>query len=222
MTQESTSHWFLSAPDAQAPAREAMLLAFALTALAMLPAQIVRLFQDDALPWLLADYAGRLFALILVFSLPAGQVAVTRTDRLRVGRGEAILWIVGIVAVLSLSGLDVLFGSLFPGTSLGGYPQPGGWLYLFDMTCGLALVALHEELVFRKLAAAALERFFRSEVMLVLVSAFIFALYHWWTGFGNMIACFAFGIAAMSCYRRTGSLWPVGFAHYALDVAAFA
>lgn len=219
MTREGTGPLAISPPVA---GRYVLLATFLLVASAMLPAQIIRLHQVEALPWLLADYGGRLFVLALLFLLPVGRSVLMREERLRTGALEATLWVASLTALFAWSGVFDWLGHLFPETRLGDYPRLGGWLYLFDLTCGLALVALHEEMVFRRLAAAALETWCRREITLVLASAIIFALYHWWTGIGNMIACLAFGVAAMWCYRRTGSLWPIGIIHYAVDVSAFA
>lgn len=225
MTSETTSSSVRvpALPGAQRGASRGILLGlYLLAVIAMLPTQLFRLHQDAALPWLLADYAGRLFVLGLLFILPAGRAVLLRAEKRRASRLEAILWIIGLVLVFSWSGLFEWLWQLFPDGRLGDYPRPTGWLYLFDLTCGIALVALHEEMVGRRLAAVALQRFFRSEWLLILVSALIFAAYHWWTGIGNMIGCLIYGLAAMACYRRTGSLWPVGIAHYLIDVIAFA
>jgi membrane protease YdiL (CAAX protease family) len=204
-----------------------LLLCFVLATLAMLPAQIFRLFQVEALPWLLGDYAGRLLALGVVLTLPAGRWVLAQQGqapqgKARGGRTEAMLWIVGFLAGFRLTGLDMALGNLFPETRLGDYPAPQGWLYLFDISLGLALVALHEEIVFRKLAHHALSHFLPNALAVTLASATIFAAYHWWTGIGNVITALVFGLVAMPCYRRFGSLWPIGIAHYLVDLWAFA
>lgn len=198
------------------------LAVFPLAMLAMLPAQIFRLYQEAALPWLLADYAGRLLVLGLLLALPAGRAVLLREERLRVSRVEAVAWILGTVFFFAATDLFNRLGNWLPAFRLGLYPHPEGFLYFFDLTFGLALVALHEEIVSRRLAALALARFCCSAWSLVPASAALFAVFHWWTGLGSMLACFVFGIVAMTCYRRTGALWPVVLAHYALDVIAFA
>ncbi|MBL8708648.1 MAG: CPBP family intramembrane metalloprotease [Rhodospirillaceae bacterium] len=217
-----------SSPDSSpelsgwAPSDRALLLCFVLASLAMVPAQIVRLLQEAPLPWLLADYGGRLLALAVIVLLPAGRWCLRQKGRLRVRRREALLWAFVIAAFFGASPFFGWLAASLPQTALGAYPQPVGGLYLFDLTLGLALVALHEELVFRKLARAALARLLRHELAVILASALIFAAYHWWTGIGNMAGAFCFGLAAMVCYRRTGVLWPVVVAHYLTDLLVFA
>jgi hypothetical protein len=200
----------------------AYLTALILAMLAMVPAQVFRLYQHDSFPWLMADYAGRLFVLTLLFLLPAGRMVLLKEEKLQAPLVAALFWIVGIVAFFTLTDFFSWMSYWLPMGRLGDYPRPEGFLYLFDLTFGLALVAFHEEIVSRRLAAIALKPFCRSERMLIIVSAALFAVFHWWTGLGNMISCFIFGVVAMACYRRLGALWPIGIAHYALDAILFA
>lgn len=199
-----------------------LLLCFAAAILAMLPTQIIRLSMTEALPWLIADYGGRILSICVVLVLPAGQWCLRQKDRLRVEPVEAFLWIAFLVFLFKLTPLDRALGSFLPETALGTYPQPSGALYLFDLTIGIALVAFHEELVFRKLAYHALRRVTANETAIIFASAVAFTAYHWWTGIGNMIGVALFALLAMPCYRRTGSLWPIAIAHYLLDFMAFA
>ena len=234
-----------SSPHAAVVARPdatALLLCFALAILAMVPTQIYRLFQVDPFPWLMADYAGRIAAISVLLALPAGRWCLRRfrtsgprTDRLRpgllgglpggslpgVGLLEAGLWVGGIVLLFHATPLDTLLAEILPETALGGYPRPTGWLYSVDLTLGLALVAVHEELVFRKLGYQALKSILRSEFAIVIVSALIFGLYHWWRGAPGIIGAALYGLVAMPCYRLTGTLWPAILAHFLIDCIAF-
>lgn len=213
-----------SSPDASqlAPSHRALLLCFILAAFAMLPTQVFRLFQEAPLPWLLADYGGRLLALLVIVLLPAGRWCLRRKSPLQVSRVEALLWVAALAILFGASLFPSWLAGHLPQTALGQYPQPTGWLRLFDLTFGLALVALHEELVFRQLARAALEKLLRRPVAVIVASALIFAVYHWWTGIGNMATVFCYGLLAMICYRRAGRLWPVVVAHYHIDLLQFA
>jgi len=204
------------------PRSQRLAVCFVLAMLAMLPTQLYRLGQTEALPWLLADYAGRFAAIAVIFILPAGRWCLRQRDDLRVGTLEAGLWIVGIAVLFRLVPVDGYLFSLFPQLPLGAYPSPTGMLYAFDITLGLALVALHEELVFRKLGGQVFAALGWGTWRTVLVTGLIFGLYHWWRAPAGMMAAALYGVVAMICYRRTGSLWPVGFAHYLVDYFAFA
>ena len=162
-----------------------------------------------ALPWLLADYAGRVAAIAVILILPAGRWCLRQRDDLKVGTLEAGLWIVGIALLFRLAPIDSTLFSWFPQAPLGSYPAPRGLLYAFDITLGLALVALHEELVFRKLGAQVFAAFGWGAWSTILATGLLFGLYHWWRAPAGMIAAGLYGVVAMICYRRTGSLWPV-------------
>ncbi|WP_303982803.1 CPBP family intramembrane glutamic endopeptidase [Dongia mobilis] len=208
------------------PGRAALLLCFALAILAMVPTQLIRLSQDEPLPWLMADYAGRLLALCVLLALAAGRWCLRRPERLRAGLLElgllhVGLWVGGIVLLFHATPLDDLLIRILPQSVLGEYPRPTGWLYVVDLTLGMALVAVHEELVFRKLGYHALKSVLRSELAIVIVSALIFGLYHWWRGAPGIIGATLYGLVAMPCYRLTGSIWPAIFAHFLVDYIAF-
>lgn len=210
-------------PRAEAvPRSQRLLLCFALAILAMLPTQLFRLTQTEALPWLLADYAGRLMAIGVLFALPAGRWCLKQKDDLRVGTLEAALWVIGIVLLFQATPIDAYIAGLLPQAPLGAYPQSKGLLYAIDITLGLGLVALHEELIFRKLANQALTALGWGSWRIILVSAVLFGLFHWWRAPAGMVTSAIYGASAMICYRRTGSLWPIGFAHYLLDYFYFA
>lgn len=224
-----TDHPVASSPRAAVgtqPAPPALILCFALAVLAMLPTQIFRLSQADPLPWLMADYAGRFAAIGVLLALPAGRWCLRHPDRLRaglLGGGllEIGLWCAAIVLLFHATPLDTILAQILPETALGGYPRPEGWLYFVDLTLGLAMVSLHEELVFRKVGYHALKSVLHSEIVIVLVSALIFGLYHWWRGAPGILGAALYGLLAMPCYRRTGSIWPIVFAHFLVDYLAF-
>jgi membrane protease YdiL (CAAX protease family) len=57
---------------------------------------------------------------------------------------------------------------------------------------------------------------------LVIATSVLFAAYHWWTGFGNVVEAFVMGILLMLFYRRSVALWPVVLGHYLTDFVDFA
>lgn len=95
-------------------------------------------------------------------------------------------------------------------------------LYIFDMTIGLALVALSEELVFRKFALNWLRAKGLNAAMIIVVSAMFFALMHWGSGLHRIAATFVFGIVAMAVYLKHTRLWPLLIVHYLSNFIAFA
>ena len=202
--------------------RAGLLVCFALAVLAMLPTQLYRLNVEAPLPWLLADYAGRIMAIGVLIALPAGRWCLRQKDELKVGTLEAGAWVLGIVLLLQFTPVADWLSRWFPASALGAYPAPTGFLFAVHITFGLVLLALHEELIFRKLADRMLRSFGWGFWGVTLASAVLFALFHWWRGPAGMIGAALYGLLAMACYRRTGSLWPIGFTHYLLNYLYFA
>ena len=87
---------------------------------------------------------------------------------------------------------------------------------------GLGLVALNEEIVFRRCARHLLQSYLDDGYALVLATSFLFGAYHWWTGFGNIGAAVVIGGLLMMLYRRSGALWPAVLGHYLSDIVNFA
>jgi CAAX protease family protein len=170
------------------------------------------------------DYAGRLGALSVLAAVPAARTVTFRWERLRITGWEATLWIVGIVLVDHYLGGSIrrTVNAALPATVLGVYPQPGGWLHIFDIAFGLALVAYSEEIVFRRCARDFFRTYLDDGFALVVVTSILFGAYHWWTGVGNILEAILIGGLLMLFYRRSGALWPAVLAHYLVDIVDFA
>lgn len=196
---------------------------FAAAFLPMVASQLLRLFQTDPTFWVACDYGGRLLALAVLAVLPQARSIAFRRENLAVPPWETALWMVGLIFLDGevLSPLGNLVNHLIPGTEIAHYPVTTGGLHLLDVVFGLVLVAYHEEVVFRRCALAFFGGGDDSAKGVVVKSAMLFALYHWWTGVGNVVEAGLFGVAAMLAYRRCKALWPVVVAHYAIDVIAF-
>lgn len=91
-------------------------------------------------------------------------------------------------------------------------------LNIFDLTVGLAMVAISEEIVSRRLALAVLPGpiWFR-----VIASSSLFGLAHWGEGYGQIVETGIIGLALAVAYVWTGSLGLVVAAHYAIDFMSF-
>jgi membrane protease YdiL (CAAX protease family) len=119
--------------------------------------------------------------------------------------------------------MSAVINAMFPGTVFGSYPRSEGWLYLFDLVVGLALVAVSEEIVFRRCVGHVLRLWLdKNRISIVLVSSILFGVYHWWTGLGNVTAAALIGAGLALMLQRSVALWPVIFAHYLIDLVAFA
>ncbi|MDQ7248510.1 CPBP family intramembrane glutamic endopeptidase [Dongia sedimenti] len=183
--------------------------------------QLIRLQQTEPPAWLFCDYAGRLAALALLAANPAVRGVVYRAEPLKISLAIVINW--GLL-LIPICGAAIVAGHVYaaylPTFRLGTYPRPDGWLLIFDLTFGLALVALHEEIVLRRAMRLALGGLGDGRAMTA-VSSLLFGGYHWWTGVPNMIFAGVFGVFAMLLFRRTGALWPVVVLHFMVDLICF-
>jgi uncharacterized protein len=182
--------------------------------------QVVRLMQDSPGSWLAMDYAMRIVALALLALSPV-RAAVFRREPLRVTSEQLVasLLIAG-VAIFLIVLVERNLWDILPDLSLGQYPRTIGWLHRFDLTFGIALVAIHEELVFRRLARLAFSRL-GDGLAMIATTSLVFALYHWWTGPWNVLMVAVAGVVLMMLYRGVGALWPAIVIHYCVDLYAF-
>lgn len=92
------------------------------------------------------------------------------------------------------------------------------WLLVFDLTAGLALTAVVEELMARRLAWHVLAPRFPHPWATLTVSSLLFGLGHWGAGPWNTISATLGGAALFLAYQRTGSLMLVIAAHYTINL----
>jgi membrane protease YdiL (CAAX protease family) len=183
--------------------------------------QVIRLQQTDPAAWLFWDYTSRLGALILLAIDPDVRAMAFRRERLQISLAIVINW--GLLLIPIGWGAVIaghIWTAFLPDMRLGFYPRPEGWLRIFDLTFGIALVAWHEEIVFRRAMRLALQGLGDGRAM-ILVSGVLFGAYHWWTGIPNMVFAGLFGLVFMRVYCRSGALWPIMVIHYLADFWAF-
>ena len=197
---------------------------FAAALIPMVGSQIVRLQQSDPAAWIVWDYAGRLGVLAVLCAIPAARKIAFRFEPLRIARWEVTIWIVGIVLVDHYWGgwIRRTINGALPATVLGAYPEVQGWLHVLDIFFGLGLVALSEEILFRRCAHHLLKSYLDDGYALVLATSCMFGAFHWWTGFGNIGGAVVTGGLLMTLYRRSGALCTAVFGHYLADVVNFA
>jgi CAAX protease family protein len=191
--------------------------------LALAPAivsQIVRVPQTDPVAWLACDYAGRLGSLAVLAVIPTARMVAFRREALEIPCFELAIWIVGLLAFELIIGQSMswVVNVMFPGTWLTTLPQLSGWLYALDLTFGVALVAYHEEVLFRRCARGVFGKNLGEGTKLVIATALLFGAFHWSRGLGTIVAAVMFGIVAMTFYVRAGVLWPLVLVHYVTDV----
>ena len=173
--------------------------------------------------WLGADYGFKVAALALVILLtPLRRAAADQN--LTVTRTEAILLVL-VASAFIISVFDVIYPLIdesIPDTALQEMPEiRSASVFWLDITAGLALTAIAEELVFRRLFYNVLRPFFTSSVPFVLASAVVFGLIHWSGGVANVVSAAIAGVALMALMLRTGSVVPAIVAHYLVNFVLF-
>src|SRR5262249_34213118 len=189
---------------------------FAAALVPMVASQLIRLQQTDAAAWVFWDYAGRLGGLAVLALIPAARAVAFRREGLRIPRWEAGAWIVAIVAADHWAGglIRRSVNAAFPAALLGGVPATHGALHVIDIGFGLALVALSEEIVFRRCARHLVQGWLGDGWAMLAVTSLLFGAYHWWSGLGTVSEAALIGGLVMAFYRRAGALSPAVLAHY--------
>lgn len=185
------------------------------------------LFVKDWQLWLLIDYlAVKLLPLAAIgWLLGSGRMLSAQFGL----AWQAPMAFLGTFVLLVLAGtlLDQNAYALvarLPGyAALGGMPAITSptWNWI-DLTLGLLLVALLEELVFRGLAHAALSRITDQPVVIVVVSGLAFGLIHWSGGAHAVMVTAVIGMVFMVVYLRTRSLPALVLAHFVVNFIDFA
>ena len=114
----------------------------------------------SAAAWISWDYAGRLGGLAVLGAVPSARDVAFWRERFRITWRETAIRIVGIVLVdhYLCGWIRWTINSALRATVLGAYPKPRGWLYVFDIVFGIALVAYSEEILFRRCARCSFQK----------------------------------------------------------------
>jgi membrane protease YdiL (CAAX protease family) len=188
---------------------------------------------DGVTAWLTVDYGSRFLALALIFFYSPFRVAAlealhfnkypSHPWRAYIGRFAFGTGLVVGSALVAEFGIRQPLKEIIPETELFVYPDLDlGAVYWLDITFGLALVALSEELAFRTVAQRVIGAFTDSQIWLVLVSALVFGIIHWSNGVPNIIDSAVVGAVLMVFYLRSGSILGPMAAHYLIDLWYFA
>ena len=176
------------------------------------------LFDSPAI--FITDYTQRIICLIVfvVFSTRTGLATYPAQPF------KATLILVAIVAgslVISWGEffIEVVYGSLL---FANGFPLITSLPFLyFDLTFGLALVALSEELVFRQLFKEVWSARGYSIGSLYVISSLAFGMMHLPQGLLSVVGATLVGLLFMAALRATGSIWVPIVAHYIVNLVIF-
>ncbi len=185
------------------------------------------IFIKDWRVWLLIDYvAVKLFPLAVILWLirsrkmqphEFGLTTQNRTSFL------AVFLIVALVGtVIDQNGYSLI--AKLPGYSaLGGMPAITipAWDWI-DLTLGLLLVGIVEELIFRGFLHTFIRRYTENSFAIVTISSVAFGLIHWSLGMYAVLITSVIGAVFMIAYLKTRSLPAIMLAHFAINFIDFA
>lgn len=174
--------------------------------------------------WVGIDYAFRLAVLGFLFIMVRRRdVSLSDLGLTRLPLTDCIIWTVGTLSVamgyLALS--EFVLAPYYPPGALGGVPvDPASTLFFFDLTAGLVLVAVSEEIVCRGLTLSVL-RSRLSTPMLAIVSALIFSAMHWSLSTHTLVDALVYGLVFVPATLATGSVWPAIIVHFAVNFVLY-
>ena len=185
------------------------------------------IYVKDWRLWLFIDYAGlKLFPFLVVLwliyneKMNASEFGLTKQA---IPSFLVVFFIVTLIGtVMDQNGYKLLED--LPGfSSLGGMPaitsRTWDWI---DLTLGLLLVGIFEELVFRGYMHTFISRYTQSNVAIILISSVAFGLIHWSLGLVTIVVTSIIGAIFMIAYLKTRSLPAIMLAHFAVNFIDFA
>lgn len=183
--------------------------------------------------WLGVDYGSRALVLAVIFAYPPFRAAAIEALGLNKPDSHPLWPHLGTLGLAGLAAAALALGSEFairlplldvlPDTALFTYPDVDfGPVYWLDITAGLVLVAVSEELACRTVMRRALEKVTDSPIVIIAVSAVVFGLIHWSNGIPNIVNATVIGAVFMAAYLRCGTILPLIAAHYVIDIYYFA
>ncbi|MBN2402030.1 MAG: CPBP family intramembrane metalloprotease [Spirochaetes bacterium] len=118
--------------------------------------------------------------------------------------------------------LEEILLKTIPDIHLFNYPKyDNSFSKIIDLTFGLIIVALTEELIFRGYCYSYLSEKTDSIIILIIISSLVFGLIHWSNGITPVITATIWGMFAIFSVIRTESILPSLFAHYLIDIISF-
>lgn len=185
------------------------------------------IFIKDWRLWLLIDYVGvKLFPLLVTLWLLRSKKIRPDQFGLTIQPAPSFLLTFLVVAlvgtVLDQNGYALI--AKLPGYSpLGGMPeiQSPAWNWV-DLTLGLVVVGVVEELVFRGFMHTFIRRYTTNPVALVAISSVAFGLIHWCLGLHAVLMTALISAFFMMAYIKTRSLPAIMLAHFVVNFIDFA
>lgn len=185
------------------------------------------MYVKDWRLWILIDYtAVKLFpCLLMIWLISRKKMKPSEFGfTLQPIASFFIVFLVGTLVGVCIdqNGYTLLRG--LPGYApLGSMPniESTRWNWI-DLTVGLLLVGICEEVIFRGYMCTYLRLYTRKPSLIIAISAFAFGLIHWSGGSCAIMVTALIGAFFMALYLRTFSLPPIMLAHFAVNFIDYA
>jgi membrane protease YdiL (CAAX protease family) len=203
------------------------LLAFVLLASPFYLNDFANLYVKNWRWWLFADYAGvKLFPfLVTLWLISSKRMRASEFGLIpqSIPSSLVVFLIVAFVGTLIDQNGYQLIASLPGYAPLGGMPAITSPLWNWvDLTLGLFMVGIFEELIFRGFMHTYISRYTENSFTIITISSVAFGLIHWSLGLHAVIITSIIGAVFMMAYLRTRSLPAIMAAHFAVNFIDFA
>jgi len=177
--------------------------------------------------WLIIDYVGvKLFPFTFVLWLIYSKKMRASEFGLKT---QSTLSFLAVFLIVALAGTIIDQNGYPLIAKLPGYPPLGGmpaitdpsWNWV-DLTFGLLMVGICEELIFRGFLYTFISRYTKDSCAIVVISSVAFGLIHWSLGLHVVLITSTIGAVFMIAYLRTQSLPAIMLAHFAINFIDFA
>ena len=184
---------------------------------------------DGVLPYL-SDYVNRAVLLGILLGVPQlrqayrtpSAVQQSRDLVLWISRAGALSFFMVVVERFDHGLIEVPLTREFPNLVFFSYPRYGSdALRHFDLTIGLLLVALSEELLWRRTLMEMLLKVGWPKLAVIALSSVTFGCLHWPGGVGQIAYAALLGLFLAIFYAHYRSLWLVVTIHYLIDLEVF-
>lgn len=178
-------------------------------------------FQNDFFSFIAADYLSRIISLALFLILGMRFNDFWRQTK---NFGETAIWTILIVIFGFIANeiVESTFTNFFHLTPFFKFPRYPNRLWLMiDLSFGLLLVAISEEIIFRGVVISWLKKHIKNHYQLVLISSSFFASIHWGGGLKQVVHTFFWALLPSHYYIKTRRLLPCVVAHFITNFLMF-
>jgi len=179
------------------------------------------ILQGSFTGYISIDYGTRIISLFILFKygMRFKDISLSFNDTQETIAWTFVFIIVGYILFVPVGSIldysiDTVSLASFPG-------YPNLFWRLFDLTFGLVLVAISEEVIFRKLLIDWLMKFPLNKTVVMLIAALIFSVIHWSSGIVSIITSFFWSLFPIFYYRETKNLTPCVLGHYFTNLMVF-